>query len=172
MNDERPDSREPEEASGPPQPRTIGRENEMKTSYTIGKIDELAARLLAMPPVDEAKRQINKQKAIERLAPKLATLHERGYSVEDVAGYLKAAGIEIGKETLTSYLQRRKPRKKKTTSQTAPKSGVMRNATPAPPPPRTSSSPAVGSAAAVGEPIAQKVSHVPPSGGGQLGGRT
>lgn len=144
----------------------------MKNKYTIGMIDEVAARLLALPPADEAKRQINKQEAVERLAKPIATLCERGYSVEDVLGYLRADGVEISKETLTSYLQRGKPRKKKKTSQPVPTSRGVQDASRAQPPPPPVSRPAVGSPATVVDPIGQKVSHGAPAGGGQIGGRT
>jgi hypothetical protein len=144
----------------------------MKNKYTIGMIDELAARLLALPPVDEAKRRINKQEAVERLAKPLATLCERGYSLEDVLGHLRTEGVEISKETLTSYLQRGKPRKKKKTSQPAPANRVVQDASRVQPPPPPASRPAVAPPPTVVDPIGQKASHVAPAGGGQLGART
>lgn len=79
-----------------------------RTAYTVEEIDAMAGRLRALPAIEDSKRTLNKQGVIKRLAAEIAALHERGYTIEQVAESLCDVGLEITTPTLKSYLQRMK----------------------------------------------------------------
>jgi hypothetical protein len=76
--------------------------------YTIEQIDQVGARLLALPPLDASKRKLDKQAAVRRIKDQIATAQERGYTLEQIAQNMTTLGIQITTPTLKSYLQRAK----------------------------------------------------------------
>ena len=82
-------------------------------AITIEKVEAIAAKLRAMPPVENKKREISKQESIKLLTGEITAMRERGYTLEQIAELLTADQLEIGAPTLKSYLQRTKPSSKK-----------------------------------------------------------
>jgi hypothetical protein len=78
--------------------------------YTVEQVDQVGEGLLALPAVEPSKRKLDKQAAIARLKDKIATVQQRGYTLEQIAQSMSGLGIQITTPTLKSYLQRaRKP---------------------------------------------------------------
>lgn len=73
---------------------------------TIEKVEAIAARLRAMPPVENKKREVSKQESIKLLTAEIAAMRERGYTLEQIAALLTEDDLQIGAPTLKSYLQR------------------------------------------------------------------
>ena len=84
-------------------------------AITIEKVEAIAAKLRALPPIENKKRVVSKQESIKMLTSEIAGLRERGYTLEQIAELLTADQLEIGAPTLKSYLQRTrtKPSNKK-----------------------------------------------------------
>ena len=80
---------------------------------TIEKVEAIAAKLRAMPPVENKKREVSKQESIKLLTAEIAAMRERGYTLEQIAALLTEDDLQIGAPTLKSYLQRTKPGSKK-----------------------------------------------------------
>jgi hypothetical protein len=79
--------------------------------YTVEQVDRVGEALLALPAIEPSKRKLDKQAAVKRLIDQIATVQQRGYTLEQIAESLSGAGLEITTPTLKSYLQRaRKPR--------------------------------------------------------------
>jgi hypothetical protein len=76
--------------------------------YTIEQTDQVGAGLLALPPLDASKRKLDKQAAVRRIKDQIATVQQRGYTLEQIAENMTALGIQITTPTLKSYLQRAK----------------------------------------------------------------
>jgi len=78
--------------------------------YTVEQVDRVGEGLLALPAVEPSKRKLDKQAAIARLKDQIATVQQRGYTLEQIAQSMSGLGIQITTPTLKSYLQRaRKP---------------------------------------------------------------
>jgi hypothetical protein len=78
--------------------------------YTVEQVDQVGEGLLALPAVEPSKRKLDKQAAIAWLKDKIATVQQRGYTLEQIAQSMSGLGIQITTPTLKSYLQRaRKP---------------------------------------------------------------
>jgi hypothetical protein len=78
--------------------------------YTVEQVDQVGERLLALPAIEPSKRKLDKQAAVRRLTDAIATLQQRGYTLEQIAQSMSGLGIQITTPTLKSYLQRaRKP---------------------------------------------------------------
>ena len=78
--------------------------------YTVEQVDQVAEGLLALPAVEPSKRKLDKQAAVKRLMDAIATIQQRGYTLEQIAQNMSGLGISITTPTLKSYLQRaRKP---------------------------------------------------------------
>jgi hypothetical protein len=60
--------------------------------------------------MDGSKRALTKQALIKHLAREIASLQQRGYSIEQVTDSLRGVGLEISTPTLKSYLHRSKKR--------------------------------------------------------------
>ena len=73
---------------------------------TIEKVEAIAAKLRAMPPVENKKREISKQESIKLLTGEITAMRERGYTLEQIAALLTEDELQIGAPTLKSYLQR------------------------------------------------------------------
>jgi hypothetical protein len=76
--------------------------------YTVDQVDQVGAGLLALPPLDPSKRKLDKQAAVRRIKEQIATVQQRGYTLEQIAQSMTGLGIEITTPTLKSYLQRAK----------------------------------------------------------------
>ena len=76
--------------------------------YTVEQIDQVGDGLLALPPLDASKRKLDKQAAVRRIKDQIATVQQRGYTLEQIAQSMTGLGIEITTPTLKSYLQRAK----------------------------------------------------------------
>lgn len=83
-----------------------GRSSRQRQIYTPEKVDEIRARLLALPARDPAERRLDKQTAIRHIVDEITALQQRGYTLEHVAALLTDEGIEVTTPTLKSYLQR------------------------------------------------------------------
>ena len=79
---------------------------------TVEEIERIAAELKDLPPIENKQRLVSKQEAVKLLAKEIASLQQRGYTFEQVAGLLHERGLELNTRTLKSYLQRAKAAKK------------------------------------------------------------
>lgn len=77
-------------------------------AYTIAHVEGIRQRLLELPEIDDARRELNKQEAIRRMAAEVTALRQRGYSMEQIAKILTAEGLQISVATLKSYLTKAK----------------------------------------------------------------
>jgi hypothetical protein len=74
--------------------------------HTVEAIDEMIAKLRLLPPKDPAKRKLDKQESVKRMAQELIALQERGYTLEEIADSVRGVGLNITTPTLKTYLQR------------------------------------------------------------------
>lgn len=77
-------------------------------ALTIEKIEKIAEKLRAMPPVENKQRQASNQEAIKLLAKDIKGMQQRGYTLEQIADVLKSNELAVAAPTLRSYLQRAK----------------------------------------------------------------
>jgi len=82
-------------------------------AYTLEDAERMASELSALPTMDSSKRSLTKQAVIKHLAREIASLQQRGYSIEQVVDSLKGVGLDISTPTLKSYLHRSKKRQGK-----------------------------------------------------------
>jgi hypothetical protein len=106
--------------------------------YTLELAERLVENLRAMPPKDPSKRRLDKQGLVKHLAEEIASLQQRGYTIEEVAESLRGHGLDITTPTLKNYLQRArgkrvKPRKAQRPSERPRAGAKARQATPASP---------------------------------------
>ena len=97
-------------------------------AYTIEQIEQIAAKLRELPPLERQQRQVNKQEAVRLLAKEIQALRQGGYTLEQIADTLRGEGLELTTQVLKNYLQR-----PKTTRKTTP-GADHRKAPPAPKP--------------------------------------
>ena len=83
-----------------------GSSSRQRQIYTPEKVDEIRARLLALPARDPGERRLDKQTAIRHIVDEITALQQRGYTLEQVAALLTDEGIPVTTTTLKSYLQR------------------------------------------------------------------
>ena len=69
-----------------------------------------AATFRSSSAMDGSKRALTKQALIKHLAREIASLQQRGYSIEQVTDSLRGVGLDITTPTLKSYLHRSKRR--------------------------------------------------------------
>lgn len=74
--------------------------------YTVEMAERIARELRALPAID--RRGARKQAFVRRLKEQIAIVQRRGYSIEEIAEHLTAAGFDISARTLKSYLRRAK----------------------------------------------------------------
>jgi hypothetical protein len=106
--------------------------------HTLEDAERIAQSLRALPAMDSSKRTLTKQAMIKRLAREIASLQQRGYSIEQVADSLRGNGLDISTPTLKSYLHRSKRKQgqhsaRKPARAEAPKVPVRPAASPAAP---------------------------------------
>ena len=82
---------------------------------SVGQAEKLADKLRALPERDKSQRKISKQDEIRMLSSVIQELiHERHWTLQEIADYLTSEGLEIGVPTLKNYLYRSKSSPKKT----------------------------------------------------------
>ena len=81
-------------------------------SVTREKIDSIAVKLKSLPELPREKEAVSMQDAIKALAPTIAGLQKKGYSLVDIAKHLSDDGLKIAPLTLKNYLRRTKTRQK------------------------------------------------------------
>ena len=86
----------------------VGELSEARMGHTLEDAERIARSLRALPAIDSSKRTLTKQAMIKRLAREIASLQQRGYSIEQVADSLRGNGLDISTPTLKSYLHRSK----------------------------------------------------------------
>src|SRR5437763_15152681 len=91
-------------------PRPVDQFSEAPMAYTLEDAERMASDLSALPAMDSSKRSLTKQAVIKHLAREIASLQQRGYSIEQVVDSLKGVGLDISTPTLKSYLHRSKKR--------------------------------------------------------------
>lgn len=74
--------------------------------YTQEKIEEIAKRLRALPPVDKKKIEHSRLETVRMLRGEISAMQKRGYSLDQIAETLRGEGLDIVTPTLKSYLQR------------------------------------------------------------------
>ena len=74
-------------------------------AITIEKVEAIAAKLRAMPPVENKKREVSKQESIKLLTAEIAAMRERGYTLEQIAALLTEDDLQIGAPTQISMMQ-------------------------------------------------------------------
>ncbi len=98
-----------------------------QTKYTLEKIEAIANKLRAMPPVEKKKQEHSKIETVKMLRSEIAAMQKRGYSLDQVSEALRGEGLDILTPTLKNYLQRVKAKAKGTSSKsTAAKSTVTK----------------------------------------------
>ena len=117
---------------------------------TIEKVEAIAAKLRAMPPVENKKREVSKQESIKLLTAEIAAMRERGYTLEQIAALLTEDDLQIGAPTLKSYLQRAASTSKHGSKQRSTKRKAASTATS---PSSTSAAPAATSTAQSQPPV-------------------
>lgn len=91
-------------------------------AYSGEQIENISKKLRSMPPVEKAKRQMNKQEAIKLLVKEIKIMQNRGYSLDQIAETLRGEGLDISTHTLKIYLQRAKRTTKKQPSRSGAQS--------------------------------------------------
>jgi hypothetical protein len=94
-------------------------------AMTLKDINDLADKLKASPDLPVEKRQLTKKEAVASLKPAIEDLRKRGYTLEQVAGLLRANGFDITFGSLRQYLADRQggtSRRKKKAASTSPSS--------------------------------------------------
>ena len=79
-----------------------------EAAHEIAKIQAVAAGLAGLPQRDV---QISKRQTVRLLIGEIQSARDKGYTLEQIAAYLKSQGLNISLSTLKKYLPRRlKPR--------------------------------------------------------------
>jgi hypothetical protein len=69
-------------------------------------IDNCAELLRSMPRAPAATVNVTKQEAVKELAKEIASVQERGYTLEQIANALRGVGLDLTTPTLKNYLGR------------------------------------------------------------------
>ena len=81
--------------------------------YTNVQIESILEKLRNMPPVESVNQNCSKQEAIKILKEEIASMQQRGYTLDKISSILNEEGLEIGTTTLKNYLQRAKIKNEK-----------------------------------------------------------
>lgn len=82
---------------------------------SVGQAEKLAEKLRALPEREKSQQKISKQDEIRMLSSAIQELiHERHWTIQEIADYLTSEGLEIGMPTLKNYLYRSKSPPKRT----------------------------------------------------------
>ncbi len=75
---------------------------------TKARLDEIAEKLKGLPAVPKAERSHTKREAVQLLKPVIEQLKKKGYSLEQIAAFLREESVELSTSSLRSYLQPKK----------------------------------------------------------------
>jgi hypothetical protein len=75
-------------------------------AYTMEALDEIRAKLAALPPKDPKQRKLDRQAGVKYMLRELTSLQERGYTLEEIVESVNGFGFQITTPTLKTYLQR------------------------------------------------------------------
>lgn len=83
-------------------------------AYTAAQIDAIREKLRSLPEIDDNRRELNKQQAVQRMADEVGALRARGYSLQQIVDLLASDGVQISVHSLKTYLTKAKstPRQK------------------------------------------------------------
>ena len=97
-------------------------------AYTTEQLMTIAGKLDELPEIERRKQQHNKKEAIRLLARHITSALRRGYTLAQLAEFLRAEGLDITERTLRNHLQQLKRPAKKvpTTQKSAPQKTVTR----------------------------------------------
>ena len=108
-----------------------------KLKFTTEQIEAVRAKLKDLPAIEKIRTEHTKADTVKMLSKEIISLQKRGYSLEQIADFIKGEGLDIGTPTMKSYLQR-----SKAAAAPKPKAQASKD-TPAAPPqaPQTPNSP-------------------------------
>jgi hypothetical protein len=76
-------------------------------ALTVAAVDEIRARLAAVPAKDASARVVTRVEAVTRMRGEILALRERGYSWEEVAAMVSSEGCRVAAATLRTELTRK-----------------------------------------------------------------
>ncbi len=79
-----------------------------KLKFTTEKIEAVRAKLKDLPAIEKIRTEHTKADTVKMLSKEIISLQKRGYSLEQIADFIKGEGLDIGTPTMKSYLQRSK----------------------------------------------------------------
>jgi hypothetical protein len=79
-----------------------------KLKFTTEQIEAVRAKLKDLPAIEKIRTEHTKADTVKMLSKEIISLQKRGYSLEQIADYIKGEGLDIGTPTMKSYLQRSK----------------------------------------------------------------
>ena len=77
-----------------------------QTRYNLEAIEQIAAKLKALPKVEPKKKELNKSEAVKVLDKEIKSLQKRGYTLKMIAEILTMHELNISESVLKSYLKR------------------------------------------------------------------
>jgi hypothetical protein len=99
-------------------------------ALTVAAVDEIRARLAAVPAKDASARAVTRVEAVTRMRGEILALRKRGYSWEEVAAMVSSEGCRVAAATLRTELSRKGAASKTKTREAAP--GEKKAAKPVP----------------------------------------
>lgn len=99
-------------------------------ALTVAAVDEIRARLAAVPAKDASARAVTRVEAVTRMRGEILALRKRGYSWEEVATMVSSEGCRVAAATLRTELSRNRAASKTKKRQAAP--GEKKAAKPVP----------------------------------------
>jgi len=100
-----------------------------KLKFTTEQIEAMRSKLKDLPAIEKVKKEHSKAETVRMLSREIGTLQKRGYSLEQIAEYLKGEGMDIGTPTLKSYMQRSKAK----AAESKPTQQAKKDTPPSPP---------------------------------------
>lgn len=84
-----------------------------KKTFNVATRDNAAAMLAALPEKPAAEKEMTSKELIDSLKAQIKEAQANGYTLEEIVGLLKNAGVEIGLTTLKNAIRSgaRKPKK-------------------------------------------------------------
>lgn len=99
-----------------------------KLKFTTEQIEAVRAKLKDLPSIEKIRTEHTKADTVKMLSREIISLQKRGYSLEQIADFIKGEGLDIGTPTMKSYLQR-----SKAAAASKPKVQAQKDTHPAPP---------------------------------------
>jgi hypothetical protein len=100
-------------------------------ALTVAAVDEIRARLAAVPAKDASARAVTRVEAVTRMRGEILALRKRGYSWEEVAAMVSTEGCRVAAATLRTELSRKRTASKAKTREAAPSEKKVAKAVPA-----------------------------------------